>query len=40
MGVPKEEEGGKEAERFFKEIIAENYPSLGKKEIEHISPWS
>ena len=31
LGIPEEEEREKGAESFFKEIIAENYPSLGKE---------
>ena len=31
MGIPEGEEKEKGAERFCKEIIAENFPSLGKE---------
>ena len=31
IGVPKGEEGEKGPEKLFEEIVAENFPNLGKK---------
>ncbi len=35
-GVPEEEEKRKEYEKFFEEIIAENFPNMGKEIVNQV----
>ena len=36
IGVPKGEETEKETEKIFQEIIAENFPNIGKESLTQI----
>ena len=36
IGVPEEEEKGKGPEKVFEEIIAENFPNMGKETVTQV----
>ena len=36
IGVPKEEEKEKEPQKIFEEIIAENFPNIGKEIVNQV----